>query len=142
MPLRPPRSEERLELQHFTGRRIRQARDEADLTQGELATELGFSHSWLSNIELGLNGLDAHDLLRIARVLENYPIEWYLSAESGRSRRRPRSRRDWESLYPERPDIARLHWDLDKAAKLAVPVPEPGPSLPAARLALHQELGN
>jgi len=137
MPVRPPRSEERIELQKFTGRRIRQARDEVDLTQGDLATELGFSHSWLSNIELGLNGLDAHDLLRIAQALENYPVDWYLSAAPVRRGRRPKSRRDWESLYPERPDVARLHWDLDKAAKLAVAVPEPGPSLPAARLALH-----
>jgi transcriptional regulator with XRE-family HTH domain len=134
MPTRPPRTGERLELQQFTGRRIRQARDEAGLTQGDLATELGFSHSWVSNIELGLNGLDAHDLLSIARVLETYPIEWYLSAEDVRPGRRPTSRRGWETLYPERPDVARLHWDLDKAAKLAAVLL--ATFFPAARLTL------
>lgn len=111
MPIRK-RSPEQQALQAWTGARIKEAREAAGLTQREFGTRLGFTHTWVSNIETGANGIDAHDLQRAAD-LTGYPIEFFTKA-SYATGRPPATRLDWERLYPEHPKVAKLHWELDQ----------------------------
>ena len=51
------------------GRRIRETRQDRGLTQSELARRLGFTTSWVSQVERGGIGLEVPDLERVAGAL-------------------------------------------------------------------------
>ncbi len=59
------------------GERVRRARLDADLTQGQLAEEIGISQNAVSNIETGLSTIDAPDLPVWAAAL-NKPVMFFL----------------------------------------------------------------
>lgn len=59
------------------GRRLQLAREEAGLSQEQLAARLGCSQSTLSNYEKGKRRLYLAQLERIARVL-NKPLEYFM----------------------------------------------------------------
>jgi transcriptional regulator with XRE-family HTH domain len=52
---------------------IRAARDDADVTQQELANRLGFTHRQVVNMEHGRRAIHASDLIMIARALNEDP---------------------------------------------------------------------
>jgi transcriptional regulator with XRE-family HTH domain len=58
------------------GERIRRARHEADLKQGDVAARLGVSQGVISNVETGVSTIDAPDLPRWAEAL-NKPIMYF-----------------------------------------------------------------
>jgi transcriptional regulator with XRE-family HTH domain len=59
------------------GERIRKARLDADLTQGQLATRIGISQNAVSNVETGLSTIDAPDLVVWAQALDK-PVMYFL----------------------------------------------------------------
>lgn len=61
-------------------KRIRLARQNAKLTQEELATRLGRQQSFVSKIESGEKQADFIDVLLIARVL-SLPVEAFIPPE-------------------------------------------------------------
>ena len=52
---------------------IRAARDDADVTQQELANRLGFTHRQVVNMEHGRRAIHASDLIMIAKALNADP---------------------------------------------------------------------
>ncbi len=64
------------------GKRIQQAREEAGLSQEELASMLGITQSALSNYELGKRRLHLANLQEIARNL-NKPLACFLELDEG-----------------------------------------------------------
>ena len=56
--------------------RLRQAREEADMTQVELAKALGRSQTWVSKCELGERRVDFVELEDLAKALGK-PLEWF-----------------------------------------------------------------
>ena len=58
------------------GERIRRARHDVGLKQGELADRLGLSQGVISNVETGVSTIDAPDLPRWAEAL-NRPIMYF-----------------------------------------------------------------
>ena len=59
------------------GQRIQKAREEAGLSQEELATKLGLTQAALSNYELGKRRLYLANIEQIAREL-NKPLNYFL----------------------------------------------------------------
>jgi transcriptional regulator with XRE-family HTH domain len=57
-------------LYKIIGDKIRQARSDKTLTQEKLAQQIGLTSSSISNIELGTQSVQLHDLYKIAAVLE------------------------------------------------------------------------
>lgn len=114
MPRKPTLDEARRAQQRWTGARIRQAREAAGFTQDELSQMCGFSRGvWISEIERGLHSIDAQELRRIAQ-LTRYPIEWFLDPEyDQKAILPPQSVPEWERLYPDQPQLARAHANLD-----------------------------
>lgn len=116
MPIRPTtQSQERRRRMEMTGRRIRFARQQAGLTQDELARRVGFSNGkWLSEIENGRNSIDVHDLAAVAQET-GFPLEYFVDPDyKSQQRLTPRTRLDWELLFPDQPARARAHADLDQ----------------------------
>jgi len=60
------------------GKKIQRAREEADLSQEELATRLGYTQAALSNYELGKRRLYLANIEQIAREL-NKPLSYFLA---------------------------------------------------------------
>lgn len=58
------------------GERIRRARHDANLKQGDLASRLGVSQGVISNVETGVSTIDVPDLPRWAEAL-NKPIMYF-----------------------------------------------------------------
>lgn len=58
--------------------RIRRARREAEITQGELASRLGLSQGVISNVETGVSTIDAPDLPQWAAALGKPIMYFYL----------------------------------------------------------------
>lgn len=56
--------------------RLRQAREEADMTQVELAKALGRSQTWVSKCELGERRVDFVELEDLAKALGK-PLDWF-----------------------------------------------------------------
>lgn len=52
---------------------IRAARDDADVTQQELANRLGFTHRQVVNMEHGRRAIHASDLIMVAKALNEDP---------------------------------------------------------------------
>jgi len=96
----------------MTGARIRAAREAGGFTQPDVADPLGHSAKWLSEIERGVNSLDVHDLKAIADFL-GYPVDWFLDEEYRGGAFTPKTRLDWEMIFPESKIRARMHADLD-----------------------------
>ena len=61
--------------------RIRRARRDADITQGELASRLGVSQGVISNVETGVSTIDAPDLPQWAAALGKPVMFFYLDDE-------------------------------------------------------------
>ena len=59
------------------GKKIQKAREEADLSQEELASRLGYTQAALSNYELGKRRLYLANIEQIAREL-NKPLSYFL----------------------------------------------------------------
>lgn len=122
MPLRQPRDEARVSRQRSVGRRIRRAREEMGATRADWCQQLGYTQSWLQGIETGVNGIDALDLERIARIT-GYPVDYFVNPNfDARQVIKPQTRGDWDTLYPERPEVAALHWEIDRKLN-GVPTP-------------------
>jgi transcriptional regulator with XRE-family HTH domain len=64
------------------GKKIQKAREEADLSQEELATRLGYTQAALSNYELGKRRLYLANIEQIAREL-NRPLSYFLEDPAG-----------------------------------------------------------
>ncbi|RJP32111.1 MAG: XRE family transcriptional regulator [Actinobacteria bacterium] len=64
-------------INEHIGRKIQQAREEAGLTQDELASRLGITQAALSNYELGKRRLHLANLNRIAKELSR-PIAFFI----------------------------------------------------------------
>jgi transcriptional regulator with XRE-family HTH domain len=67
-------------IDHDIGKRIQKAREEAGLSQDELASMIGITQSALSNYELGKRRLYLANLQEIARRL-NRPLACFLDIE-------------------------------------------------------------
>ena len=66
--------------------RLRQARQEAGLTQTELARTLQRSQTWVSKCELGERRVDFVELEDLAAALGK-PVEWFSTRARSRSGR-------------------------------------------------------
>jgi Zn-dependent peptidase ImmA (M78 family)/DNA-binding XRE family transcriptional regulator len=71
MPSREPFDQQQV------GRRIADARVEAELTQADLAQALGLDRSAVAKMEAGTRGVSAVELARISARLDR-PLEWFL----------------------------------------------------------------
>jgi transcriptional regulator with XRE-family HTH domain len=76
-------------------RRVREAREEAGLTQGEVAERLGRPLSFVSKCELGERRIDPIDLKRFAELFRK-PLEYFYETpkvrrKSARAKARSRS---------------------------------------------------
>jgi transcriptional regulator with XRE-family HTH domain len=70
---RPGRQKERDRWNRAIVTVIRAARDDADVTQQELANRLGFTHRQVVNMEHGRRAIHASDLIMIAKALNEDP---------------------------------------------------------------------
>jgi transcriptional regulator with XRE-family HTH domain len=115
LPSAPGALTVRQHRQRFTGSRIRQVREEMQLTQLELAKKLGFrSDRSLSEIERGINSIDPHVLLILSR-LSGYDMRFFVDPSYTPALRiRPLTLSDWQALYPDQPERARIHWEIDR----------------------------
>lgn len=57
------------------GRRLREARERAGLTQGQLGEAVGLSRTSITNIEYGRQGIPLHALYALAQSLNIEPVE-------------------------------------------------------------------
>lgn len=111
MPTRTTRDSAKMRI---TGRRLRMAREAGHFTQAEVAKAAGFTGAkWLSEIENGRNSIDAHDLKRVADFL-GYPVEWFLDENYRGGAFSPKTRLDWDMMFPDSQERARAHADLDQ----------------------------
>lgn len=79
------------------GERIRKARRDANLTQGDLADKLGISQGVVSNVETGISTIDVPDLPLWADAL-NKPIMYFYLDEAIAPRERALTVLD---MFPE-----------------------------------------
>jgi len=63
------------------GRRIQRAREQAGLSQAELASSIGCTQSALSNYELGKRRIYLTNLEQVARVLKK-PLSYFIESPS------------------------------------------------------------
>jgi transcriptional regulator with XRE-family HTH domain len=63
------------------GRRVREARERAELTQAELARRAGMSRSSLANVEAGRHRILAHQVVDLADAL-GMPVDQLLPSRS------------------------------------------------------------
>lgn len=82
------------------GTRIRAARRDAGMSQGQLAGSLNTTQSAISLYEAGQRSVGIDMLLNVARIL-NRPLHYFLGE-------------DGEMLYVKESDIARLITELEK----------------------------
>lgn len=62
---------------------LRQAREEAGLTQAELGEAVGRSQTWVSKCELGERRVDIIELEDLAQALQK-PLDWFTTEPEGR----------------------------------------------------------
>jgi transcriptional regulator with XRE-family HTH domain len=98
------------------GERIRKARRDANLTQGDLADKLGVSQGVISNVETGISTIDAPDLPRWADAL-NKPIMYFYLDEAIAPRERALAVLD---MFPEH----RLEFVLQMLENMALTIQE------------------
>jgi transcriptional regulator with XRE-family HTH domain len=75
------------------GKRIQRAREEAGLSQEELASRLGCTQAALSNYELGKRRLYLANIEQIARIL-NKPLNYFLNDSSLKANSQSREPQD------------------------------------------------
>jgi|Deesub1362A_J573_1020465.scaffolds.fasta_scaffold00010_48 transcriptional regulator with XRE-family HTH domain len=80
-----PRGSIYSQLQKEIVRRLRQARQEAGLSQAQVAQSLGLSQSFISKLEAGQVRLEVLLLLRLAR-LYGKPLEFFIPPQEGPQR--------------------------------------------------------
>lgn len=114
--VRVPRTPEQRAYIVWMGRRIKEARERADRSQAELAKAIGRSQAWLNDVELGKISPSVYDLNRLAGQLE-YPVAWFIQADYELQVKRPSTRYEWEELFRDDPDRARLHYELERFAR-------------------------
>lgn len=95
------------------GKRIQKARDEAGLSQEELASRLGLTQAALSNYELGKRRLHLANLKSMAKAL-NKPISYFIEEPGDAPDPREEERLDETisemiSLLGEMPDDERKY---------------------------------
>lgn len=66
------------------GRRVRELRIAADLTQAQLAKTLGTTQTALSEIERGNRGLTVQQVVKLSRALKTSPNEILGESQNGR----------------------------------------------------------
>lgn len=115
MPRQRKDNPERKKLIRMTGQRIKQARLEIGMNQPEMAGELGWTRSGWSDVELGINSIDPHDLQKIAE-LTGYTVDFFVNPNYNPLKiQQPTTMADWDALYPDDHGRARAHYDLDRA---------------------------
>lgn len=67
------------------GRRVRERREEIDLTQEQLADRASVSKSFISEVENGATAASGLVYLRLAQALD-VPVQWVLTGESDEPR--------------------------------------------------------
>ena len=67
-------------VDHQVGRRIRQARRAAKLTQGQLGDMIGLTFQQVQKYEKGVNRVSAGTLYEIAKVFD-IPISWFFDED-------------------------------------------------------------
>lgn len=87
------------------GKRIRQARDERNISQGEMARAVGLSRTSITNIEKGRQPIQVHILIKIAETL-NVNLSVLLATE------RPRWGKDKKADLKKRRPVVR-EWMAD-----------------------------
>ena len=115
---------DRQQLLRLTGARVRQAREEMRLTQHELAAALGFTgNTTVSDIERARNGMDIHDLQRLANM-SGHPMEFFTRVDyQAPPQHHPRTKADWDAMYLDDPDRAAAHHALDQMGRRNHDVP-------------------
>lgn len=103
----------------FTGSQIRTVREKMGCSQTEFVALLGRrgldrDDSWLSAIENGKNAIDPYDLFLVSLV-SGYPMEWFIvPGFLAASRSAPRTLFEWEAMYPDEEERARVHHETDQ----------------------------
>jgi len=93
-------------MKEAVGRRIREARKLAGLSQGQLATQLGLHRPSVSEIEAGNRNVTAGELKKIAELCE-VTVSWLLGeATDERDDQLKLAARELSKLKPE--DLKRL----------------------------------
>ncbi len=113
-------------IDHEIGKRIQKAREEAGLSQDELATMIGITQSALSNYELGKRRLYLANLQEIARRL-NRPLTCFLDIDeteleggAGGTEGPDDTTREIMRLLPQVPELEReflldyVKWMIDR----------------------------
>jgi transcriptional regulator with XRE-family HTH domain len=72
----------RAQILSYIGEQIRMKREEASMTQEEVAKELGLSQEQISRIERGRRAIDANHLYEFA-VLVQQPVEVFFPVPKG-----------------------------------------------------------
>lgn len=100
MPTKLKWGEDQQSLLRWSGRRIRAARQDAGLTQVELARRLGYkSAQTISDIERGISAMDTIQFSRLAKELD-YPMEYFVDPHfDARWREMPRNQIEWRQLF-------------------------------------------
>ena len=104
------------------GRRVAEVRRDLGWTQARLSEAIGRQVSLLGQIETGRQGINLMDLLRISHVT-GYPLSYFVDQDEPKSEA-PVTLYEWNRLYPDEPDRARAHWQLDAAIASAREQPE------------------
>lgn len=99
------------------GRKLQQAREDAGLSQEQLASMLGCAQSTLSNYEKGKRRIYLTQLENIAEIL-NRPIEYFLESNEDSARRG--GRQDETLAEPELLQIVNALYDLPRDQRRAV----------------------
>lgn len=100
------------------GRKLQQAREDAGLSQEQLAGMLGCAQSTLSNYEKGKRRLYLTQLENIAEIL-NKPIEYFLESDNESPRRLAQLGESW-SEEPELLQIVNALYDLPREQRRMV----------------------
>jgi transcriptional regulator with XRE-family HTH domain len=113
-------------MEDKVGKRIQKAREEAGMSQDELASMMGITQSALSNYELGKRRLYLENLQEIARRL-NRPLACFLGVEEaeaaggeGPVEDADETMREITRLLPEVPELEReflldyIKWMIDR----------------------------
>jgi transcriptional regulator with XRE-family HTH domain len=79
---RGPPAMNRAQILSYIGEQIRMKREEASMTQAEVAKELGLSQEQISRIERGRRAIDANHLYEFA-VLVQQPVEVFFPVQKG-----------------------------------------------------------
>jgi transcriptional regulator with XRE-family HTH domain len=116
-PATPPRHDFDLSVNAMIGDRLRQRREELNLSQSQLARYLGVSFQQVQKYETGKNGLSAARLLAAARALR-VPANALLPNVSGDHAMPPVPAPDWRSELAS--VVARLPASELRGAMLAM----------------------